>query len=455
MLYDLFISHATEDKDGFVRQLAERLKEENVEVWYDEFSLNIGDSLRESIDRGLSQSHFGLVVLSPNFFKKKWTKRELNALFAREEDGVILPIWHQINRAGILEHSPMLADIVALNSDKGLDFVTEKIIKKIHPQGSPLIVARDELIYFGLKPPVVTDEYWLDVIEASNRIPNGGVAIPEQSTWGRWTFPLPNLNSHGEYRGVRLAWTAMQLEWEREAEKQKITQITNPKKVLAFIERMPGLKEVCHKYTGLLAEYAPQLTIKGFGGEFEAYFEEMLRKSIAKQKKLQQQNSPSGTGLTTDKKVPLCDQEISLRHDKFGNYEPGFITCSFVQGELMGPQTRYYEHFDYLVWLLSSESDWLPHEIKKFLLSGFKEWTVWCQYPMHQETGATFRYALCKAKKISDFKLTSKIKQSLVNLIQESVKNLRLKEKPEEILNNFIKENLVEAFIKRNNRKKK
>ncbi len=67
MLYDAFVCHASEDKDAFVRPLAERLREQRIEVWYDEFSLKVGDSLRRSIDLGLSQSRFGIVVLSPIF----------------------------------------------------------------------------------------------------------------------------------------------------------------------------------------------------------------------------------------------------------------------------------------------------------------------------------------------------------------------------------------------------
>ncbi|MEX1028877.1 MAG: toll/interleukin-1 receptor domain-containing protein, partial [Paenibacillaceae bacterium] len=65
----MFISHASEDKKGFVRPLAKKLKEAHVEVWYDEFSLMPGDSLRRSIDKGLTQSRFGIVVLSDAFFK--------------------------------------------------------------------------------------------------------------------------------------------------------------------------------------------------------------------------------------------------------------------------------------------------------------------------------------------------------------------------------------------------
>jgi hypothetical protein len=74
MEHDVFICHASEDKDELVRPLAAALKGEHVDVWYDEFSLKVGDSLRQSIDRGLAGARFGVVVLSPAFFKKSWTQ---------------------------------------------------------------------------------------------------------------------------------------------------------------------------------------------------------------------------------------------------------------------------------------------------------------------------------------------------------------------------------------------
>ena len=83
-LHDVFICHASEDKDGFVRALAEALISHHFAVWYDEFALDVGDSLREAIDRGLATSRYGIVVLSPSFFRKRWPKRELNGLVARE-----------------------------------------------------------------------------------------------------------------------------------------------------------------------------------------------------------------------------------------------------------------------------------------------------------------------------------------------------------------------------------
>jgi hypothetical protein len=111
VLYDAFICHASEDKAALVRPLAERLRAEHVEVWYDEFSLSVGDSLRRSIDRGLSQSRFGIVVLSPSFFAKRWSGWELDGLVARQNDGrqeVILPVWHDVGHSDVLAYSPSL-----------------------------------------------------------------------------------------------------------------------------------------------------------------------------------------------------------------------------------------------------------------------------------------------------------------------------------------------------------
>ena len=72
MLYDAFVCYASEDKDAFVRLLVALLEENHLEIWFDEFTLAVGDSIRRAIDRGLSQSRFGIVVLSPAFLGKNW-----------------------------------------------------------------------------------------------------------------------------------------------------------------------------------------------------------------------------------------------------------------------------------------------------------------------------------------------------------------------------------------------
>ena len=70
--YDAFISHASEDKQAVVKPLARELARLGLQVWYDEFELKLGESLRQAIDRGLATSQFGIVVLSRAFFAKNW-----------------------------------------------------------------------------------------------------------------------------------------------------------------------------------------------------------------------------------------------------------------------------------------------------------------------------------------------------------------------------------------------
>jgi hypothetical protein len=128
--WDAFICHASEDKEGFVRPLAESLSQRGLAVWYDDFTLPVGDSLRRSIDRGLSRSRFGIVILSPAFFVKEWPQRELDGLVAREIDGrkVILPVWHGVTFEEVQRYSPTLADRVAAKSSEGLEGVVRKLI---------------------------------------------------------------------------------------------------------------------------------------------------------------------------------------------------------------------------------------------------------------------------------------------------------------------------------------
>ena len=126
-----FISHASEDKDGFVRPLVEKMRAQGVLVWYDEYSLKIGESLTESIDRGIRECDYGVVVLSHNFFKKNWTNLEYNSLNTRDvsqRGGVILPIWHGVCSDDIAKYNLSLADKMALNSSGDLDVLVKKLI---------------------------------------------------------------------------------------------------------------------------------------------------------------------------------------------------------------------------------------------------------------------------------------------------------------------------------------
>ena len=130
--FDVFIAHASEDKN-FVTPLASALIRRGLKVWYDDFILRIGDSLRREVDRGLAESRYGIVVLSHNFFRKDWPQKELDGLAAKEELGkkVLLPVWHNIDKEEVTSYSPTLADIRAVKSSLGIETVASEIIKAI------------------------------------------------------------------------------------------------------------------------------------------------------------------------------------------------------------------------------------------------------------------------------------------------------------------------------------
>jgi hypothetical protein len=127
--WDLFISHASEDRDDVVTPLADLLAQGGLRVWLDSAEMHLGDSIRSKIDQGLSDSRFGVIVLSPSFLRKKWPLREMNALFSLEEDDQhsVLPIWHQLTLAEVKQFSPMLADRVAASTSEGLQAVATRI----------------------------------------------------------------------------------------------------------------------------------------------------------------------------------------------------------------------------------------------------------------------------------------------------------------------------------------
>jgi len=131
--WDVFISHASEDKDEIARPLADALRARGLRVWYDESSLKLGDSLRQAIDKGLGRSRFGVVILSPRFFEKHWPQQELNGLVTREVNAkkVILPVWHGVTFDDVRRYSVTLADRVAIQTSKGLAVVVETILAAI------------------------------------------------------------------------------------------------------------------------------------------------------------------------------------------------------------------------------------------------------------------------------------------------------------------------------------
>jgi len=135
----LFLSHASEDKVEIARPLAAELIRTGFNVWFDEFTLTLGDNLRRSIDEGLSKCDYGVVILSHKFFEKGWPQQELDGLVTREIGGrkVILPVWHRLTKADVERYSPILANRLAVNTAKGLHNVVEEVIRAVSRDQNP------------------------------------------------------------------------------------------------------------------------------------------------------------------------------------------------------------------------------------------------------------------------------------------------------------------------------
>lgn len=130
-----FISHDSRDKNEVVRELAQELSSLMCLVWYDEYSLRVGASLRKSIEAGLKETKNCIVILSPNFLSNDgWVKAEFDSVFTREileKKNVMLPVWHNVTVEQVYEYSPRLADKVGLNTKIGIKELARKLSNEI------------------------------------------------------------------------------------------------------------------------------------------------------------------------------------------------------------------------------------------------------------------------------------------------------------------------------------
>lgn len=149
IIWDAFISHASEDHKEVVIPLADLLTSSGLKIWLDKGEIFVGDSLREKIDEGLAGSQFGIVILSHNFFSKDWPRAELDGLFSREIGGekVILPVWHNISLEEIKRYSPLIAGKFAVSTSDGLSRVAKQILSAIHKVGRKASIGKP--IYTG------------------------------------------------------------------------------------------------------------------------------------------------------------------------------------------------------------------------------------------------------------------------------------------------------------------
>jgi hypothetical protein len=131
-----FISHDSRDTEAIAMPLALKLSGLGITVWFDEFSLKLGDSLRESIERGIKEADFCILIITRNFLTNDgWTKAEFNSVFAKEiieKKKVMLPIWHDVTREEVYEYSPTLVDRIAAKWSEGVDSIAAKLRNRIN-----------------------------------------------------------------------------------------------------------------------------------------------------------------------------------------------------------------------------------------------------------------------------------------------------------------------------------
>ncbi len=445
-LYDAFICHATEDKDEFVRPLAEALRAQHLEVWYDEFVLDVGDSLREAIDRGLATSKCGIVVLSPSFFRKRWPNRELNGLVARETEGnrgIILPIWHHVDRDQVLAFSPTLADLRAAVSAEGISTVVAQLLKNLRPESDPLVVARNILIEKGLSPPIVSDEWWLDIVEFKE----ADLRYPDLNSDWRWIFPLPfPSGSCAAERGANIAWTALQLDWAQDGKDRKICQLTHPETVHSYLGKWPGLLECARNNPATLALYAPQLTIPGFDDGFGEEFDAL--------NSLDKINSCDafryGRAQTVDGNAPLCGDFIAWRHPTYGNYTPAELSYEFVNAHNSSYSRRVFNGFECLLWLLCDESRWMPENLGETLKRGFRKRVSWWVSEMSDSNDAVLTALLGQPK--SRFSYTRKLRAELAACCARALQALEIQEDADKVALRFIAGGYLEGYYEEQER---
>jgi len=130
-----FICHDSRDKALVARPIAIGLSKLMCPIWYDEFSLKVGDRLRESIEKGLKECKKCVLVLSPQFFGNTgWTKVEFNSIFTRElieKEDFLLPVWFGVTKEQVFEYSPSLADRVAVDWSIGEEEVVRQLYRVI------------------------------------------------------------------------------------------------------------------------------------------------------------------------------------------------------------------------------------------------------------------------------------------------------------------------------------
>ena len=184
--YDIFISHAVEDKIPIANELYRLLEKKNLKVWYSGSELSVGDRLTGSIHSSLDKCRFGVVIISPTYLSKIWALNEFFFLLMREKNGekVILPVLYDITPEELAFRSPLMADIFAVRANKGLDHVADILFREVQKENSVQTTCRvtSAPLQLSKKTAVFTLAFFLLATIASQLVIHYFLAMPGNNT---------------------------------------------------------------------------------------------------------------------------------------------------------------------------------------------------------------------------------------------------------------------------------
>jgi hypothetical protein len=356
---NLFISYASEDKNTFVKPLAETLRLKGLTIWYDEFEIKPGMSIRTSIDKGLLNCDIGLIVFSQHYFKKTWTKWELNGLIQKmlNGNGNLLPIWLDVDYNDVFVFSPSLTDIKAIKTSV-VNVAADEIYKSVYPNGSLLEKTRNILLENNFCPPEYYSDWWLNAIGylyADDRIKSNPHSFPFNSGF---------INTIEQ----KLAFSGLRLDWISKFSFKNLNQFSKINEIIETIKSCNGLEKIIEENVDCLVTYFPQLLLTE--NEFSPL---LLSKDTKYCKLIKDVHYNKSTPLTIDLVKPTCNIMYSFLHDDFGNYTSRFILKHFIQGEVLGATPSKLNYWCVLIKLFDSSSKEIyTQKIINKLLDGFK-----------------------------------------------------------------------------------
>ena len=132
-LRDVFLCHAWDDRQGVAKLLHDLLEARGVSVWFSEKDLGLGVPMMRAIDKGLVNSHVGIVLVTPAMLRRLPAEgvadKELSALLRRER---LVPVVHETTYEELEKVSLLLASRAGLStSEETLAQVATKIAELV------------------------------------------------------------------------------------------------------------------------------------------------------------------------------------------------------------------------------------------------------------------------------------------------------------------------------------